>query len=89
MTAQRLCEPGCPDPGEPHREPEPDWIGDEPLLHGESERPVPGTGGFNGFYTVIPDAYCLCGHPNYVTCPKWLTDGIASWTIETDTGRQA
>lgn len=77
----RLCEPGCPTPIYPHREPEPDWIGDAPVMHGESDHPVPSTGGWNGLYTASPDMYCLCGHPNYLTCPYWISDGILSWTI--------
>jgi hypothetical protein len=69
--------------GDLHREPEPDWIGDMPIIHGESEIPVPGTGGWNGLYTESPDHYCLCGHPNYLTCWEYATGGgIQSMTIE-------
>lgn len=76
------CGPECIYPAVPHAEPIIDWIGDSPLAHGESERPVPGTGGWNGLYNESPDAYCLCGHPNYLTCPRGWTEGIASWAIE-------
>lgn len=83
----RLCGPDCTVPDLPHRDPEPAWIGDMPVMHGESEQhQVPGTGGWNGLYTASPDAYCLCGHPNYMTCPKWLSEGIAGWTIEAEGG---
>jgi hypothetical protein len=81
-THLQLCGPGCTVPDLPHREPEPDWIGDHPVMHGESETPVPGTGGWNGVYTELPDAYCLCGHPIYFTCPHWLDGGIFGMTIE-------
>lgn len=75
------CGPECWTPDEPHAEPVIDWIGDWPLAHGESERPVPGTDVFNGLYTPAPDAYCLCGHPNYMTCPRWISEGLASMTF--------
>lgn len=78
----RLCGPGCPTPDEPHLDPEPDWIGDYPVMHGESERPVPGTGGWNGLYRALPDMYCLCGHPGHFSCPGQFTGGIAGMTIE-------
>jgi hypothetical protein len=69
----RLCEPDCCYPNDQHIEPEPDWIGNDPVMHGESERPVPGT----------TEAYCLCGHPNYMTCMGWLNGGgIGGWTFE-------
>lgn len=66
----------------PHREPEPDWIGNMPVEHGESDHPVPDTGGWNGLYTESPDMFCLCGHPNYMTCPMWPRGDVGGWTIE-------
>lgn len=83
----RLCEPGCPFPDQPHRAPELDWIGDTPIAHGESPHPVPGT---VRLYDLASDAlswvqrdnYCLCGHPDYWTCPAWLeADTVATMTI--------
>lgn len=64
----RLC--GCTDDyeGPPHIDPQPDWIGDWSITHGESDIPVPGS----RLGSVIPDAYCLCGHPNYLSCPGWF-----------------
>lgn len=70
-----VCSPDCPYPDQVHLAPEVDWIGDWPLTHGESERAVAGTGGFNGVYTESPDPYCLCGHPNYLTCPAAFGEG--------------
>lgn len=62
---------------EPHVDPvlhvehgERDALNGDPLPHG-----VPGTGGWNGLYTASPDAYCLCGHPNYATCEAWAGGG--------------
>ncbi len=70
MAELRLCGPDCQSPDVPHLDPEPDWIGDFPVMHGESDRPVPGSGHYlYGFYSG-DDAYCLCGHPNYMTCPE-------------------
>jgi hypothetical protein len=44
---------------------------------------VPGSGGWNGLYTESPDAYCLCGHPNYLSCYAWATgDNLSAVTIE-------
>jgi hypothetical protein len=80
--SMRPCGPDCRFPDLEHREPELDWIGNDPVEHGESDNPVPGTGGWNGLYTQSPEAYCLCGHPNYLSCPRWATDGIGSWVIE-------
>lgn len=77
----RLCGPDCPVPSAEHRDPAPDWIGETPVMHGESDIAVPGTGGWNGLYMESPDMYCLCGHPVYYTCPRWTTDGILSWEI--------
>lgn len=54
----RFCDP-CPTPNEPHHHPEVDWIGDKPIIHGESQRT-----------RVNGDPYCLCGHPNYRMCPE-------------------
>jgi hypothetical protein len=69
--AERLCGPECCEQDKPHRDPAPDWIGDYPVIHGESDDEVPGTRRFNGLYTEGPDMWCLCGHPNYLTCPGW------------------
>lgn len=68
----RLC--GCGDDyqGPPHIEPQPDWIGDWSVTHGESETPVPGSGERYGGSGTVPDTYCLCGHPNYLWCPGWF-----------------
>jgi hypothetical protein len=80
----RLCGPDCPTPELPHRDPEPDWIGNYPVEHGESDYPVPGTGGWNGLYTESRDMYCLCGHPDYMWCPMWPSGGIGGLTIAQD-----
>jgi hypothetical protein len=78
---ERLCGPDCQVPEWPHAEPITDWIGDTPILHCDSERPVPGTGGWNGVYNQSPDIYCLCGHPGYATCPapgpQWWREPIS------------
>lgn len=82
IVSALACGPDCMWPDRPHVEARIDWIGDWPLAHGEDEdRTVPGTGGWNGLYTESPDNYCLCGHPNYMTCPRWITEGIASMEI--------
>jgi hypothetical protein len=40
---------------------------------------VPGTESCLGFL----DAYCLCGHPNYMTCAAWADgDIVAGLTIQ-------
>lgn len=64
----RPCDPDCCVPDQPHAEPETDWIGDWPLTHGESER-RDGAPGYAYSY------YCLCGHPDYLTCPGAFGDG--------------
>ena len=61
---------GCPADAVDHVDPEPDWIGNVPIIHGESERPVPGTSHLLYGFPSMPDAYRLCGHPNYLTCPE-------------------
>lgn len=72
----RLCEPDCPLPGAVHIDPAPDWIGDSPITHGESDRLVPGSRRHNGLYWAGPDMYCLCGHPDFMTCPgMWRGPG--------------
>mgnify|MGYP001104035584 CR=1 FL=1 len=79
----RLCGDDCPTPDLPHIDPEPDWIGNVPIMHGESEHIVPLTHDqarsrplFGG------DPYCLCGHPNYLLCPEAFGDGsILGMTI--------
>ncbi len=86
--ADRLCGPDCPCPDELHLEPGPDWIGDFPVMHGESDHshPDPGVaidmgGGFT--YRIRRDNYCLCGHPVYFTCPAWARGGgIGGMVIE-------
>ena len=74
--AERPCGPDCGVPDELHIEPELDWIGDMPIVHAESDRPVPG--GWCG----MAANYCLCGHPPYETCPepgpKWWSMEIAA-----------
>lgn len=42
----------------------------DPLPHD-----VPGTGGWNGLYNESPDTYCMCGHPNYLSCMAYLSGG--------------
>ena len=76
----RPCGTDCPTPDAEHRAPEVDWIGDWPILHGESDHSVPGTGGWNGVYHEAPDMYCLCGHPNHLMCPA-SDGGIQSMAI--------
>lgn len=66
----RLCGPDCAYPDLEHRAPEPDWIGDYPVMHGESDYLVPDSGNWFG-----TDSYCLCGHPDYLTCPGWYGGG--------------
>lgn len=57
------------------------------LRHGErdSECPlpldVPGTGGWNGVYHELPDVFCLCGHPNYLTCLELDGGGMSDVTV--------
>jgi hypothetical protein len=64
---------GCPADAADHAEIEPDWLGNVPCMHGESDRPVPGTTNAPAaYYLPGPDMYCLCGHPNHLTCPGWL-----------------
>lgn len=87
MSTVRLCGPECSVPHLPHLAPEPDWIGDYPVMHGESERPVPGSGTPYGAYRGLPDAYCLCGHPDYLTCPEAWGDGsVWGMTITAEDG---
>lgn len=74
---------GCPD-----RTGHVDPVLDTDLMIGHGERSalcddppphdVPGTGGWNGVYMEIPDAYCLCGHPNHRTCVAVYEHGIAA-----------
>lgn len=42
---------------------------------------VPGTGGWNGLYNESPDAYCLCGHPNYLSCQRLDGGGMYDVTL--------
>ncbi len=67
----RLCGPDCPTPDLLHIDAEPDWIGDYPVMHGESDREVPASKVHNGLYWQGPEMYCLCGHPAYQMCPGW------------------
>ncbi|MCW2767575.1 MAG: hypothetical protein JWO11_3534 [Nocardioides sp.] len=81
--SERLCGPDCLTPDMAHRNPEPDWIGDYPVMHGESDHEVPDSRHFNGLYTEGPEAYCLCGHPMYQSCPGWYGGGgIGEMIIE-------
>lgn len=48
----------------------------DPLPHD-----VPGTTWFNGLYTQGPDTYCLCGHPNYMTCDANWTHGLLGHVV--------
>ena len=69
----RLCGGDCPTPELAHREPEPDWIGNVPVMHGESDYPVIGT----------RKMFCLCGHPDYMMCPEqWAGNGLSGMTFE-------
>jgi hypothetical protein len=68
---------GCPADANNHTDPEPDWIGDTPIMHGESERPVPGSSHMLYGYPSLPDMFCLCGHPFHMSCPAYL--GIDGW----------
>jgi hypothetical protein len=63
----RQCETGsgCMYEDEEHLEPILYWIGDAPLAHGERDDEDP----------EHPE-HCLCGHPNYLTCP-----GEGLWTM--------
>lgn len=64
QTAARPC--GCAIDAPDHLEPEPDWIGDTPIMHGErDEDPRPPAD--RKLWMTAP---CLCGHPNYLTCPE-------------------
>jgi len=81
----RLCGPTCPTPDLTHLPAEPDWIGNYPIYHGESDHKVPGTGGWNGTYAEAAEMYCLCGHPSYQLCPEWwFGGGIGGLTIARD-----
>lgn len=52
-------------------------LNNDPLPHD-----VPDTGGWNGTWTRSPDIYCLCGHPDYITCAAWLAgDGVLGLTL--------
>jgi hypothetical protein len=60
------------------------------IAHGERDEmngdppphDVPGTGGWNGLYTASPDKFCLCGHPNYLTCEAhWNGGGVMGLTL--------
>lgn len=43
---------------------------------------VPGSGiDYGGGYIGSPDAYCLCGHPNYLTCEERDGGGMTSVTV--------
>jgi hypothetical protein len=74
--APELRPCGCPSDAPGHREPEPDWIGDTPILHGESEYPVPGTERVICGVRCSPEMYCLCGHPWHRMCPGVWGDSI-------------
>ena len=67
MTTVRLCGPGCSQPNSMHAAPIVDWVGDWPISHGERDA----------------DQRCLCGHPDYLTCPQVMGEGsIYMLTIE-------
>jgi hypothetical protein len=65
------CGPDCIWPDREHLEPHVDWIGDSPLAHGEDED--------RNDEDDMP--FCLCGHPNYLTCPRWASEGLMSMEI--------
>lgn len=84
-TIEWPCGGDCPTPALAHREPEPDWIGDMPIMHGESDYEVPGSGFIPEGYGIrlAIEQYCLCGHPNYLSCPGWFNGGgIGGMVIE-------
>lgn len=84
----RLCGRDCGAPDELHIDPEPDWVGNVPFLHGQSDTPVPGTEYLYDFddgrgkrpVPLTNDMYCLCGHPNHLTCPE--PDSLLGMQIE-------
>jgi hypothetical protein len=91
MSTERLCNPDCCDPDGPHVDAVVGWIGDFPLTHGERDEmngdplphDVPGTSYRVGGFVVAGDTYCLCGHPNYLTCPGAFGEGsVLGVTIE-------
>jgi hypothetical protein len=52
------------------------------LNHDPEPHAVPGTGGWNGLYTASWDVYCLCGHPDYMSCEAWANGGgVAGLTM--------
>ena len=69
----KTCDDHCWHPDDkPHLEPEVEWVGDMPLMHGERDVP-----------SGDPQSeYCLCGRPNYLTCPEWITGGIATMVVD-------
>jgi hypothetical protein len=69
MTTERPC--GCPLDAPDHLDPEPDWIGDTPIMHGERDEPS----------TSFWGAPCLCGHPNYLTCCEVWGGSMAGMTV--------
>lgn len=75
-TPLRLCGPRCPTPDLHHGEPELTWEGDVLALHGESTRVFVrwGEPGPFGGPRYDPSS-CLCGHPDFETCPGWLDQG--------------
>ena len=73
MTSFRPC--GCPLDAPDHLEPEPDWIGDTPIIHGErDEDPRP-------FAERVLWNACLCGHPEWGTCPETWGGSVADLQI--------
>lgn len=57
------------------------------LRHGERDddcslpHAVPGTGYWTGYYHSLPDVYCFCGHPNYLTCMELDGGGMSDVTL--------
>jgi len=68
---------GCPLHAADHLEPEPDWIGNVPIIHGErDDDPRPAAE-----RQRWPSPPCLCGHPCYLTCPEAWGGSVADLVI--------
>jgi hypothetical protein len=80
MTSIRPC--GCEQTAPDHFEPEPDWIGDSPIMHGErDEDPRP-----RSERQLWMSAPCLCGHPDYMVCPEAWGSSVMGLEIRADDG---
>lgn len=63
---------GCATDAPDHLAPDLDWIGDSPIVHGERDEPTP---------AGALSAPCLCGHPEYLTCPETWGGGVNDLTL--------